>query len=115
VWESGDLHAFKSVAEAESALEADDVRSGIYKGFDAAGRLLNLGTSVQQERFLWLFSIARERVTVSLAEDVPAHRNELADILVRFLTATGVDPGDLARMSHEKMVSEAGRISAAIR
>ncbi len=115
VWESGDLHAFGSIAEAESALEATDVKSGTYRGFDAAGRLLNLGTSVRRERFIGLFNLARERVTVSLAEDAPTHRDELANILARFLTATGIGPDVLKRMSYEEMVSEARRVSADIR
>lgn len=115
VWESGDLRAFASVADAEAALEPTDVKDGIYRGFDAAGRLLRLGATVRRQRLLGLLTVKRERVEVSLAEDEPLHRAELDEVLVRFLRATGADPGIVERMSHEEKVAEANRVSRAIR
>jgi hypothetical protein len=115
VWESGDLHAFGSVTEAESALEPPDVKSGIYKGFDAAGRLLKLGVAVQREKFLGIFTVARERVSVALAEDSPTHRDELAGILTGFLKSVGTAADAVAKMTFEQLVAAASQASDAVR
>lgn len=109
IWESGDLYVYDSIAEAESGLEAIDVKHGIFEGFDAAGRLLKLGVSIQQERVFGPFSIDRESVTVSLTEEMAGHRAELHQILLEFLTSIGLDPDALRGMSHEELVSEARR------
>jgi hypothetical protein len=113
VWESGDLSAYGSVAEAESALEPTDVANGIDRGFDASGRLLNLGIQPYEERIFGIIRIAREHVTIALGEDVPTHRQELADSLVHFLAATGVGPALTSRLSHEELVAEAVRVVSA--
>jgi len=115
LWESGDLHVFATVGEAEGALEPVDVRDGLYTGFDAAGRLLSLGVGVHRERYLGLFRVQRERVEITLAEEIPAHRAEFESILTQFLSATGIGPAILSGMSHEGLVSEAARVSRAIR
>lgn len=115
VWESGDLHAFQSVAEAESALEPPDVKSGIYRGFDGDGRLLTLRTTVRREKLLGFLSISRERVSVALAEESPNHRDELTGILQRFLTAAGSGAEAVTAMTFEDLVTVASNTSRAIR
>lgn len=115
VWESGDLHAFQSVAEAESSLEPPDLRNGAYRGFDSDGRLLALSTAVRRERFLGVLSVSRERVSVALAEESPNHRDELMGILQRFLAAVGKPAETLTAMTFEELIAEASRTSKAIR
>ncbi len=107
LWESGDLHIFDSVPEAESWLEAVDVRDGIYRGFDARGRLLMLGTSLKVSKVLGLLKTAIERVVISSAEEVPGHREELRGILLKFLAACGDDSEALGRMSLDELIVRA--------
>lgn len=115
VWESGDLYAFHSVAEAESSLEPADVRNGIYRGFDGEGRLLTLSVTIRQEKLLGVFSVSRERVSVGLAEESPNHTDELKDILQRFLRAAGVPAGAVTTMTFEELVRAASTTSKALR
>jgi len=115
VWESGDLYAFQSVAEAESSLEPPDVKNGIYRGFDGDGRLLALSTTIRRERLLGVLSISRERVSVALAEESPNHRDELAGNLRLFLAAVGKPAEALTAMTFEELVTEASTTSKAIR
>ena len=115
VWESGDLHTFQSVAEAESALEPPDVRNGIYRGFDGDGRLLALSTTVRREKFLGIVSVSRERVSVALAEESPNHRDELKGILQRFLAAVGEAAEVVTAMTFEELVTAASNAARAIR
>jgi hypothetical protein len=115
VWESGDLHAFTSVADAESALEPPDVRNGIYSGFDATGRLLKLAVSAQREKVLGVFTVSRERVVVALAEETPTHREELAGFLAAFLRAVGTAAEIVAKMSFDELVTAASQASMAVR
>ena len=53
-----------------------------------------LSVTVRREKFLGIFSISRERVSVEVAEESPNHRDELKGILERFLKRVGGASGD---------------------
>ncbi len=108
VWESGDLSVFDSVEHAENWFEAIDVADGIFKAFDATGRLLQLKVRSEKERCLF-FSIRRERVAVSLAEVTPTHREELTKRLTDVLAARGALSGFSERRGFEELVALASR------
>jgi hypothetical protein len=107
VWESGALYVFASVNDAELDLEAIDVRGGIYRAFDATGRLLRLEVERLRERFLWVFSLARERVRITLAEDASTHADELAGILEPFLEHLGLQREASTKMTLSELVAAA--------
>ena len=111
VWESGDLYAFQSLAEAESALEPPDVRNGVYRGFDGDGRLLALSTIVRREKLFGGLSISREQVSLALAEENPNHLYELKGNLQRFLAAAGKAAEVVAAMTFDELVAEAINLS----
>jgi hypothetical protein len=72
-----DFYSFKE--RAGRYMEAIDVSDGVYKGYDAEGRLLRISPRKQASQ-------------IELAEDEPQHAQELAHLLVRFLTALGRIP-----------------------
>ncbi len=115
VWESGDLHTFQSVTEAESSLEPPDVRNGIYRGFDGEGRLLILTVTARRKKLLGIISVSHELVSVDLAEESPNHREELKGILQRFLRAAGGAADAVSSMTFEELVAAASKTSRAIR
>lgn len=82
VAEGRDVALFVSVAEAESYLEPIDAADGIYRGYDAEGRLLKVEPD-------------GSGVRVRAAEGSPGHVGELGDLLRGFLERVGepVDPG----------------------
>jgi hypothetical protein len=111
VWESGDLGSYGGTEAVERALEATDVKSGIYRAFDAAGRLLRLEVREDREKVLHFFSVTRDRVVVSLAEEEPSQREELREILVGYLESVGEARDEIARMSFDELVVAASRRS----
>jgi DNA-directed RNA polymerase subunit F len=87
------------------------VRNGIYRAFDSAGRLLRLDVRNDRETFFNLIPVVRERVTVSLAEEEPSHREELRTILASYLEVVGEAKDALTRMSFDELVAAASRHS----
>jgi hypothetical protein len=88
-----DVFLFESVESAELGLESTDVRSGIYKGFDAEGRALRieLGRAVPNET-----GGGVDAVRVRLAESEPTHAAELRGLLRAFLDDVGLRLGDVS-------------------
>ena len=74
-----DLSTYSAVDDALDALEPIDVRAGIYKGYDAEGRLLKL-------------SCDSGHVTIEVAERHPTHAEELRTLLLKYLVHIGQSP-----------------------
>ncbi len=93
-WEPRDLTVFRSVDEAESYLEAVDVRSGdVGRGYDALGRKLEVSVEEREKRSV-LGRTKLELVRIALSDDRSEHADELREILVTYLEACGAkDPG----------------------
>ena len=88
--ENGSLSFFKSVADAERYLEPIDVRNQEYVAYDSDGCRLEL--RVEEEVVAGLLGLGktrRERVCIIQAEEVPAHAEELKNILRASLQEIG--------------------------
>jgi ABC-type microcin C transport system duplicated ATPase subunit YejF len=82
-----DVNFFSQKEDAERKLEAIDVIDGVYVGYDAMGRLLDISPAGQSAR-------------IALAEEAPTHLEQLRVLLIDYLTAVGRTPikGDVAAM-----------------
>ena len=74
--ECGDLHVFRSRAEAEGYLEAIDVENGEYEAFDAEGFPLTLG-------------VDGRRVKIERTTDAAPQKEEVEAKLRRFVGFAG--------------------------
>lgn len=70
------MYVCSTLEDAEVALEPIDVRAGIYRGFDAAGRYLNITTD-------------GKGVSITLGEETPSHARELTELIRSFMVACG--------------------------
>lgn len=70
--EGFDVTLYTSISDAELDLEAVDVKEGIFRGYDAEGRLLDISTN-------------RNKVVICPAEEDPHHAKELQIFLTNFL------------------------------
>ncbi len=66
------LEVYETVDSAEGLLEAIDVEDGLFRGFDAQGRLLNIEPYKSMAR-------------ITLAEQQPTHQQELIELLKAFV------------------------------
>ncbi len=82
IYEPDDLIIFETIADAQSYLEAPDIVGGIYKAFDAEGRLLRLNTTNEKKMY-------RKKIIIDAAEASPTHICELEEILKSFLVDFG--------------------------
>jgi len=80
VVDGSDISVHSSLEDAALQLEPIDVKDKLYAAYDSEGRLLNLGAD-------------RQRVKVSLAEELPNHAHELEEALRRYLSAIGKPEG----------------------
>lgn len=81
-----DLTVYKSVGEAESALEVIDVINSEYVAYDARGRLLTL--TVVERKWPLVFGfvhIIRKVVRIRPAENEPEHGEDLRSALIRYV------------------------------
>lgn len=77
---------FLSVEEAEEYMEAIDVNDGVYRGYDAEGYPLNVGTCAVMEKNPWWLGGPAKREYVKIA-DMPQEKakvDELKDLLKRY-------------------------------
>jgi len=99
ILEGHDVGIFDTVAQAEVQLEAIDVRNGIYEGFDARGRRLNISPEGQ-------------RAAIRLAEEAPTDiaslERKLRDYLVHMgetqASGSGVELRELVELSRRYVV-----------
>lgn len=88
-WDPLDLTVFFDVKEAEEYLEVPDVRSGRAScAYDSLGRRLLVEVHSRPKSSI-LGSLLDETVHVSLTDRETRHSEELREILVKFLSATG--------------------------
>lgn len=73
------MHFYRKIEDAEIHLEAIDVENGVYQGFDANGRLLQL-------------SVVDQGVKISLSETSPTHQKKLIGYLKAFLKRQNLSP-----------------------
>jgi hypothetical protein len=81
-----DISLCNSIEALETHLEGIDVAENRYKSFDAEGRLLELKAIGAKKG---LFTVIVGRVQLADAEDIPRHREELAEYLRHHLKAVG--------------------------
>lgn len=80
-----ELLVFDSVAQAESCLEPVDVQPD-ERGYDAEGRALFVRVVGEvKHRWIWIDQ-SGARVEIVLAEDTPAHAEELRSVLASWLS-----------------------------
>lgn len=94
--EHGDVSIYRSVEQAERALEAIDVQNGEYVAYDAQGRPLVLSVVVEEKA--GPFGLFPRRIeNVRLTEDPTAEADEagLRALLVQFLDRAGISPNDV--------------------
>ncbi len=95
--DNGDLLLFDSADEASSYIEAVDVRDGVYRGFDGAGRRLVLTVSPTG--------------AVQIDTDAgPSRIEELRALLTQRLAGAGIDPTGLNLPALLKRAREVFRI-----
>jgi hypothetical protein len=89
--EHGDILIFRSVEDAELALEPIDVRNGEYVAYDAEGRTLVLSVIIDEKPGLFGWS-ARRTECVKLIDNPEAAIDEagLSASLAQFLNRSGV-------------------------
>lgn len=64
--EAGDICVYTSVRDAERAMEAIDVRGGIYEVFDSEGRQLDIGIRItEQAKMFWCGTTRLEWVAIT--------------------------------------------------
>lgn len=76
--EPHDWGFYQSLKDAENSIEAIDVKNGVFKGYDAEGRKLNIAFNKDQD--IWSAS-----VIISLAEEKPNHAEELIEHMMEYL------------------------------
>lgn len=113
ILEGGDLYIEESLESAEAALEAVDVKDGIYTAYDSAGRLLAVSVTTKQVPIFWnLFKATTEAVEIKPAELDPSHEGELRTALLNYLNATGKEI-DLDKVPTKELIQKTTeRISA---
>ena len=89
--EAGDALVFRSAEEATGYMEPLDVEAGVYRVYDAEGRLITVRT---EGRTVWL-----ER-----AESVPNHQNDLRASVVFTLRESRVDISDCEEKTTMELV-----------
>lgn len=77
--DGNDVTFFDNKETAERYMEAADVADDVYRGYDAAGRLLRISPRGQASE-------------ISLAEEQPHHVEELKSLISRYLEAAGRNP-----------------------
>jgi hypothetical protein len=82
--QQGDIFSYSSVAEAESHLEAIDLRDGTTTGYDALGRLLRFSERDTTTRLLW-FSTTTSMVSIALDERQPSRLPVFRAELIAFV------------------------------
>jgi hypothetical protein len=97
----GDLHAFETIAQAESYMEPVDVRNGEYVVFDSEGRLLVPLVASNGNR---------ERTVLKSAESTPAHASDLRNTLLRFLAKTRFATPGMEQMDLTQLLSRMPRM-----
>lgn len=77
---------FLSVKEAEAYMEAIDVNDGVYRGYDAEGHPLNIGTCTGMKENPWWLggSIETEYVKITDMPQEKAQVDELKDLLKNY-------------------------------
>ena len=93
VEEPGTLLLYASLEQAENHLEAFDVENGLYKGWDADGRILD-------------FQVKNNEVIISIYKNLPPNperlegvlRSHLADVEIK---AETIPAGDLSSLISE--------------
>lgn len=94
--EHGDVSIYRSVEQAECALEAIDVQNGEYVAYDAQGRPLVLSVVVEEKS--GLFGLLSRRIeNVRMTEDPTAEADEagLRALLVQFLDRADISLSDV--------------------
>ncbi len=92
--EPGTLLLYNSLENAEQHLEAYDVSDGLYKGWDAEGRLLNI-------------SVDNNKVVITTNNTDPTHIVELESILREHLRDIGIDTHEISSGDLTTLVNEA--------
>ncbi len=87
----GDVQIFETVSDAESYMEAVDIRNQEYVGYDAAGRLLLIATDGR-------IGVVRP------AEARPSHQEEVRKLLVRLILAARTPMPDASSASLSELV-----------
>ena len=95
-----DVAFYDSVPEAETAMEAIDVRDGIFVGYDAEARLLTFSIEHRHDRtFFGLIPVEFDAVVIHLAEETPNHQRELRELLSGVVGSLGHEE-ETQRMQH---------------
>ena len=113
ILESQSVYVFASVAEAERSLEPIDVNEGCYIGYDAEGRLLDIGVRQADRRSRSFLPTPREVVRVQLAEGVTNRLGELRGLLLKYVGGGAMNPNLLANASMPELISIAREKSSA--
>jgi hypothetical protein len=109
VAEDLDISLYNSIEALETHLEGIDVAENRYKSFDAEGRLLELKVIGAKKG---LFTVIVGRVQLADAEDIPRHREELAEYLRNHLKAVGqpvdeeIDLSQLVRICAKRQMGD---------
>ncbi len=96
--ESGIVEKYDSADEAERALEAIDVRNGVYEGYDGSGRWLEFAVVPESRRYWLIGKILSERVSIRVAADAEPREGQLAARIRKCLQRMRVDVAGLEDM-----------------
>lgn len=104
VYENGDIMIFKTVAEAELALEAEDVKNGAYIVYDRSGMVLDVST--REIPSIGLFAIRATTFGVKICEPGGASRfdSKLKIRLQQFYNDLQDVPDDLSQCSLNELI-----------
>jgi hypothetical protein len=108
VWDPDDLAVFRSVAEAQSALEPIDVVEGRWaEAWDATGRPLSIRVEGRVSRGRFWIDQTGALVVITAGERGSEHVEKFRAALVTYLRAIGRDVREPGEWSQEELISEA--------
>lgn len=116
VAEGLDVVVYQSFKEAETSLEAVDVRSSEYRVYDATGRAVAL--SVREARVPFVFGVeaSRDMVQITGVEEAPRHAAELRNLLLEHIRAlvgaSSFSASGIEQLPLEALVMELVRMHA---
>lgn len=109
VFEGFDVSVYDSIGAAANGLESIDVKNGIYKAFDATGRVLELGVAVASDVTL-LLRQTRTTESVVLSPSERVEPESLREHLRRFVNTVGA-----ARMGTTRAFVEGADLAELVR
>lgn len=101
-----DLSVYNSNEDAESHLEAVDVKNNEYRAYDSQGQLLALEIFIKKKPIIFgLYKKKEELIRFRPVENEPLHDNELRSALYKYFRKIGVYDDSFILKNMDQLIS----------